>query len=43
MNIMTKKIAAFTFAALTALGFASCNERKFHVEGAIENAADSVL
>ena len=40
---MTKKIAAFTFAALTALGFASCNERKFHVEGAIENAADSVL
>ena len=35
MNIMTKKIAAFTFAALTALGFASCNERKFHVEGAI--------
>ena len=43
MNIMTKKIAAFTFAALTALGFASCNERKFHVEGAIENAADSIL
>lgn len=40
---MTKKIAAFTIAALTALGFASCNERKFHVEGAIENAADSVL
>ena len=34
---------AFAFAALTALGFTSCNERKFHVEGNIENAADSVL
>ena len=40
---MTKKVAAFAFAALTALGFTSCNERKFHVEGNIENAADSVL
>ena len=38
MNIMTKKVAAFAFAALTALGFTSCNERKFHVEGNIENA-----
>lgn len=43
MNIMKSKVAALAFAALTMLGFASCNERKFHVDGNIENAADSIL
>lgn len=38
-----KNIAAFGFAALTAFGFTACNERKFHVDGTIENAADSTL
>lgn len=43
MNIMKSKVAALAFAALTMLGFASCNERKFHVDGNIENATDSIL
>ena len=36
-------MAALAVAALTMLGFASCNESKFHVSGNIENAADSIL
>lgn len=31
------------FAALVVLGMASCGEKKFHVEGNITNAKDSVL
>ena len=30
-------------AALAAVGMTSCNERKFHVSGTIQNAADSTL
>ena len=36
-------IAAIALAALTLAGMASCNEKRFHVEGNIENAADSTL
>lgn len=33
----------YVFFALAVLGMASCSERKFHVEGSITNAKDSVL
>jgi len=33
----------YVIIALAVLGMASCNERKFHVEGTITNAPDSVL
>ena len=33
----------FVIAALVVLGMASCGEKKFHVEGHITNAKDSVL
>lgn len=33
----------FVIAALVVLGMASCGEKKFHVEGNITNAKDSVL
>lgn len=34
---------AIALAAVTVLGMASCNEKKFHVNGTIGNAADSTL
>ena len=34
---------AFALAAVAVLGMASCNEKKFHVNGTIGNAADSTL
>ncbi len=44
MNIrFIKKHFAFAIAALAMAGMTACNERKFHVDGAIENAADSTL
>ena len=44
MNIMSiRKHFAMALAALALVGVASCNERKFHVDGTIENAADSTL
>ncbi len=44
MNIrIIKKHFAFALAALAMVGTTACNERKFHVDGAIENAADSTL
>ncbi len=33
----------YVIIALAVLGMASCNEKKFHVEGSITEAADSVL
>ncbi len=33
----------YVIIALAVLGMASCNEKKFHVEGSISEAADSVL
>lgn len=42
-NRIIKNAAAFAVAALALLVSTSCNERKFHVEGAITNAADSTL
>ena len=33
----------YVFFALAVLGMASCSEKKFHVEGSITNAKDSVL
>ena len=33
----------YVIAALVALTMASCGEKKFHVEGNISNAKDSVL
>ena len=33
----------YVFLALAVLGMASCSEKKFHVEGSITNATDSVL
>ena len=33
----------YVVLALAVLGMASCSEKKFHVEGSITNAADSVL
>ena len=33
----------YVFLALAVLGMASCSEKKFHVEGSITNAKDSVL
>ena len=33
----------YVVVALAVLGMASCNEKKFHVEGSITNAKDSVL
>lgn len=33
----------YAFLALAALGMVSCSEKKFHVEGSITNAKDSVL
>lgn len=43
MNIRTSKI--MTVAAVTALmfGMASCNEKKFHIDGEITEAKDSTL
>ncbi len=44
MNIKSiKKAFAMALAALAIVGMSSCNERKFHVDGTIENAADSTL
>ena len=37
------KIAKTAFAALAALALTACNQNKFHVEGEIANAKDSVL
>ena len=34
---------AIALAAVAVLGMASCNEKKFHVNGTIGNAADSTL
>lgn len=42
-NRIIKNAAAFAVAALALLVSTSCNERKFHVEGAITNAVDSTL
>ena len=33
----------YLIMAAALLGMASCSEKKFHVEGAITNAKDSVL
>ena len=33
----------YVVVALAVLGMASCSEKKFHVEGSITNAKDSVL
>ena len=33
----------YVIIALAVLSMASCSERKFHVEGTISNAPDSVL
>ncbi|WP_308265232.1 thioredoxin-like domain-containing protein [Prevotella sp.] len=44
MNIKSiKHHTALALAALAIIGTTSCNERKFHVDGTIENAADSTL
>ena len=44
MNIrFIKKHFVMALAALAMVGMTACNERKFHVDGAIENAADSIL
>ena len=44
MNIKSiKKHFALVLAALAIICASSCNERKFHVDGTIENAADSTL
>ena len=44
MNIKSiKKHFVFALAVLATVCMASCNERKFHVDGTIENAADSTL
>lgn len=44
MNIKSiKHHTALALAALTIIGTTACNERKFHVDGTIENAADSTL
>ena len=44
MNIrLIKKHFALSLVALAMVGMTACNERKFHVDGAIENAADSTL
>ena len=44
MNIKSiKHHTAFALAALAIIGTTACNERKFHVDGTIENAADSTL
>lgn len=36
-------IAAIALATLTLMGMTSCNERRFHVNGTINNATDSTL
>ena len=44
MNIKSiKHQVALVVAALAIIGTTACNERKFHVDGTIENAADSTL
>ena len=44
MNIKSiTKHLSLALAALAMIGMTSCNERKFHVSGSIENAADSTL
>lgn len=44
MNIKSiKHHTALALAALAIIGTTACNERKFHVDGTIENAADSTL
>ncbi len=44
MNIKSiKHQVALVVAALAIFGTTACNERKFHVDGTIENAADSTL
>lgn len=44
MNIKSIKAhLVFALAALAIVCMTSCNERKFHVSGTIENAADSTL
>lgn len=44
MNIKsTTRLSSLALALLAAISMTSCNERKFHVEGTIENAADSIL
>lgn len=44
MNIKSiKHHTALALAALAIIGTTTCNERKFHVDGTIENAADSTL
>lgn len=44
MNIKSiKHHTALALAALAIIGNTACNERKFHVDGTIENAADSTL
>ena len=44
MNIKSiRKHLAVVLAALAAIGMTSCNEREFHVNGTIGNAADSTL
>ena len=44
MNIKSiKHHTALALAALAIIGTTACNERKFYVDGTIENAADSTL
>ena len=44
MNIKSiKHHTALALAALAIIGTTACNERKIHVDGTIENAADSTL
>ena len=44
MNIKSiRKHLAVVLAALATIGMTSCNEREFHVNGTIGNAADSTL
>ena len=37
------KIIKYVFAAVAVVAMASCSQKKFHVEGQITNAKDSVL